>query len=63
MTKYKVELVSKESELKHLKKDVAQKAAQISHLEESLQRIKSLLETKTDMGKLIIYIMDFFIVC
>lgn len=52
MTKCRVELVSKESELKHLKKDVAVKSSQISLLEESLQQLKGRLDATTDTGEM-----------
>lgn len=49
MTKCRGELVSKESELQRLRRDVASKASQIIRLEESLQHMKSQLDSKTDM--------------
>ncbi|XP_069568595.1 coiled-coil domain-containing protein 18 isoform X1 [Brachyistius frenatus] len=49
MTKCQGELLSKESELEHLKKDVAIKTSQISCMDESLQHIAGQLITKSDM--------------
>ncbi len=50
MTKCKGELVSKESELQRLRRDVAAKVSQISRMDESLQHMKSQLDSKSDMG-------------
>lgn len=49
--KCREELVSKESELERLRKDVGVKTSQISCMEESLQHIKSQLISKNDIGK------------
>ncbi|XP_044076253.1 coiled-coil domain-containing protein 18 isoform X2 [Siniperca chuatsi] len=49
MTKCRGELVSKESELQRLRRDIAVKTSQISRMEENLQRMKSQLNSKSDM--------------
>lgn len=46
----RAELVSKESELEHMRRDVSMKMAQIGDLEESLQHVKSQLITKSSLG-------------
>lgn len=50
MEKSQTELVSKESELVNLRRNVSMKSRQISDLEESLQRTKEQLISKTDAG-------------
>ena len=50
MTKARGELVSKESELQRLRRDVATKTSQVSRMDESLQHLKSQLDSKTDRG-------------
>lgn len=52
MTKCRGELVSKESELQRLRRDVAAKTSQISRMDESLQHMRSQLDSKSDMGTL-----------
>ncbi|KAM7379087.1 hypothetical protein PAMP_004661 [Pampus punctatissimus] len=49
MTKCRGELVSKESELQCLRRDVVTKTSKINRMEESLQQTKSLLDNKSDM--------------
>ncbi|XP_053185559.1 coiled-coil domain-containing protein 18 [Scomber japonicus] len=49
MTKCRGELVSKESELQRLRRDVTAKTSKISRVEESLQQTKSLLDSKSEM--------------
>ena len=51
MTKYRGELLSKESELQRLKRDLTAKTAQLSRMEESLRHLKSQLDCKADLGK------------
>ncbi|XP_061550593.1 coiled-coil domain-containing protein 18 isoform X1 [Phycodurus eques] len=46
---YQVELMSKESELQSLRKDVTIKTSQISIMDKNLQQTKSLLENKNDL--------------
>lgn len=46
----RTELVSKESELEHLRRDVSLKMAQIGDLEERLQQAKSQVLTKSSLG-------------
>ncbi|KAM9791621.1 scinderin like b isoform 1-T2 [Syngnathus typhle] len=47
--KYQVELVSKESELQRLRKDVTVKTSQISVMDKNLQQTRSALESKNDL--------------
>ncbi|XP_061654684.1 coiled-coil domain-containing protein 18 isoform X2 [Phyllopteryx taeniolatus] len=46
---YQVELMSKESELQSLRKDVTIKTSQMSIMDKNLQQTKSLLENKNDL--------------
>lgn len=50
MTKCQGELVSKDSDLQRLRRDVVVKASQISRMEESLQHTRSQLHSKSDMS-------------
>lgn len=50
VVKCRGELVSKDSELHRLQRDVTVKTSQISCLDESLQQLSSLLNSKSDMG-------------
>lgn len=50
MTKCRGELVTKELELKRLRRDVNLKASQISRMEESFNCMKQELDSKTDLG-------------
>lgn len=50
MAKSKGELLSKELELQRLKKDIINKSSQISCMEESLHRIQTQLDSKTNLG-------------
>lgn len=52
MKKCQGELLSKESELQRLRRDVMVKTSQISSMEESLQHTMSQLDSKSDMGML-----------
>lgn len=52
MTKCRGELVSKESELQRLRRDVTVKTSQISRMEENLRHTISQLDSKSDMGML-----------
>ncbi|XP_061150911.1 coiled-coil domain-containing protein 18 [Syngnathus typhle] len=47
--KYQVELVSKESELQSLRKDITVKTSQISVMDKNLQQTRSALESKNDL--------------
>lgn len=49
MTKCREEMVSKDSELQRLRKDVNDKTSHISRLDENLQHIKRQLDSKSDM--------------
>ncbi|XP_058484472.1 coiled-coil domain-containing protein 18 isoform X2 [Solea solea] len=49
LVKFRGELVSKESELQRLRRDVFTQASQIKHMEESLQQTKTNLTSKSDM--------------
>ena len=51
MEKCRTELVSKESELEHLKRSVSIRTSQISGLEESLQSMRGQLISKSDTGQ------------
>lgn len=50
MTKCRGELVTKELELKRLRRDVTLKASQISRMEESFHCMKKELDGKTELG-------------
>lgn len=44
------ELLSKELELQRLRKDIANKASQISRMEENLHRTRTELDSKSSLG-------------
>lgn len=50
MAKCQGELLSKELELQHLRRDITNKTSQISCTEENLDRIKTELDSKTNLG-------------
>lgn len=50
MTKCRGELVTKELELKRLRRDVTLKASQMSRMEESFRCMKKELDSKTELG-------------
>lgn len=50
VAKYQGELLSKELELQHLRRDITNKTSQISRMEENLHRIKTELDSKTNLG-------------
>lgn len=50
MAKCQGELLSKELELQRLRRDITNKTSQISHMEENLHRIKTELDSKTNLG-------------
>lgn len=50
MTKCRGELVTKELELKRLRRDVTLKASQISRMEENIHCMKKELDSKTELG-------------